>query len=445
MEKYRELADFSEEIMRCGRCGFCQSVCPVYDVSADERAVARGRNMYAKGLISGTLKHTRENNAFFSECLLCRACVETCFSAVRTDEIVLAGRRSRRRLSGISPLQKYVFERLLPDHTKLGRFIRLLKASRWIGSPQIEPALRLFGWLGASIARTEQIVREIPDEFFRERLARRGATARAKKQAMLFIGCGTNFMFPYVGESTVMALESLGYETTVVEHGCCGLPALAHGELAAAKHLALKNMRAFSDETNCIIVTDCSSCASFLKNYPKLLSIDDSGQTSVYEPEQFSSRVRDIVELLALDGLDQILGSRKAGSATPKQTVSFHEPCHLSRYQNISHLARDALRSLPGIDFVEMKRADWCCGGAGTFALAHPELSRRILEKKIQNVKSSGAGTIFTTCPSCMMQIKAGIDDANLHVRMAHLVEAFREFLLGTEQSFMQGQGYKGV
>jgi glycolate oxidase iron-sulfur subunit len=397
--------------------------------------------MYAKGLISGTLKHTRKNDAFFSECLLCRACVETCFSAVRTDDIVLAGRRNRRRLGGISPLQKYVFERLLPDPAKLGRFIRMLKASRWIGSPHIEPALRLFGWLGASIARTEQIVREIPDEFFRERLVRRGPATQAEKKVMLFVGCGTNFMFPHVGEATVMTLEALGYETAVVDHGCCGLPVMAHGELAEAMRLALENMRAFSDESNSIIVTDCSSCASFLKDYPKLFSLDDPGDRRMQEAERFSSRIKDIVELLALDGTDGISGLKDPGSATPTQTVSFHNPCHLSRYQKISHLARDAVRSLPGIDYVEMKQADWCCGGAGTFAFEHPELSRRILEKKIHNIKSSGAGVVLTTCPSCMMQIRAGIADANLRVRTAHLVEIFCECLSASKHNFMRDQG----
>ncbi len=123
-ERYHELAALSQEIARCGRCGFCQEICPVYHVSSDECGVARGRNMYASELLSGRLDLSRRDGAFFSECLLCRACVDMCFSGVRTDEIVLAGRRLRRRMRGSSPVRDHIFERLLPDHRRLGRLVR---------------------------------------------------------------------------------------------------------------------------------------------------------------------------------------------------------------------------------------------------------------------------------------------------------------------------------
>jgi glycolate oxidase iron-sulfur subunit len=430
-EKYRELTDLSDEIMRCGRCGFCQSVCPVYDVTGDERGVARGRNMYARELVSGTVNHSRKNETFFSECLLCRACVETCFSAVKTDEIVLAGKRSQRRTQGISPLHKYIFEELLPDHTKLGRFIRLLKIPHRIGLFHLVPGLSLFGWLGASVNRIGKISRDIPDKFLHERLAGRKADVREAKRAMLFIGCGTNFMFPHVGEATIMILEKLGYEVDVVDHGCCGLPAFAHGESAAVSHLARNNIRAFSRERDCIIVTDCSSCASFLKDYPKHLSInDEAGKESISEAERFSARVRDMTELLATEEAMQCLWHEKTGSAEQRQSMSFHDPCHLSRYQNLSSQARQVLRSIPDTKFIEMKQADWCCGGAGAFAFEQPQLSLKILEKKIQNIKSSGADTILTTCPSCLMQMESGIREARLETNIRHLVEVFCERLL---------------
>ncbi len=83
-ERYHEIAEFSQEIAHCGRCGFCQEVCPVYQVSAEESGVARGRNVFASELISGGLDLSRRDEAFFSECLLCRACVDICFSGVNS-------------------------------------------------------------------------------------------------------------------------------------------------------------------------------------------------------------------------------------------------------------------------------------------------------------------------------------------------------------------------
>lgn len=435
-KKYPELAIFSDEIERCGRCGFCQDVCPVYDVSADERGVARGRNMYAKALISGALDHTPENEAFFTECLLCRACVEMCFSAVKTDEIVLAGRRSNRRMHGMSATHKYVFERLLPDIRRFENVIRMVRAARGAVPPWLGQPLGVFGWLGASIARADEFAGDIPGEFLRTRLLRRKKSTKATKWAVLFIGCGTNLMFPQVGDASVEVLEELGYEMLIVEHGCCGLPAFAHGELMAVEHLARNNMRAFLNEPDSIIVTDCSSCASFLKDYPKILSIGNRiGQTEISEAESFSSRVRDITEILAAEELGQLFKHKRVDMTSPSQTVSFHDSCHLSRYQKLGHQARQVICSLPGVDFVEMKEANWCCGGAGAFALEHPSLSIEILGRKVQNVISSGAKTILTTCPSCMMQIRSGIKKAGPDIRIAHLVEVVCECMLDNRRA----------
>ena len=430
VEEYKELAGLSDEIARCGRCGFCQEVCPVYLISADEAGVARGRNMYARELVSGRLDLSRKDAAFFSECLLCRACVDMCFSAVKTDDIVLAGRRCRHRLLGVSPVYKYIFERLLPDHRSLGKLVRALRTTRQVAPAVLFPSLKIFGWLGISLLRAEQIAGQIPQEFLRERLARKRPLRRGSKQALYFIGCGVNFMFPHAGEATDEILRQLGYDVTVVEHGCCGLPAFSHGDLQTARRLASANIEAFSDDPDCLIVTDCSSCASYLKDYPQMLAIDDSGGVEeIARAERFAGRVRDIAEILAGAEFAQLLREGDRPRPESEQIVTFHEPCHLGRYQALGDEARSALRSLPGINYVEMKEAAWCCGGAGSFAVEHPELSVGILERKVQNIGSSAADAVATTCPACMMQMQAGVTRAGLNVRVKHLSEIARDCL----------------
>jgi glycolate oxidase iron-sulfur subunit len=433
-QKYRELAELADEIARCGRCGFCQSVCPVYNVSADESGVARGRNMFAKELISGGFDLSGSNEAFLTECLLCRACVDVCFSEVKTDEVVLAGRRSQRRIHGTSPFHKYIFERLLPDHRKLGRVLRLVSKGNRARLMKVAAALRMFGWFGSTVVRAEEFSRDLPKEFFRERLTGREIPPGGSKRASLFIGCGTNFMAPHVGEATLAILEGFGYDVDVVDHGCCGLPAFVHGEVETARKLAMRNIIAFSSEPDRIIITDCSSCASFLKDYHRLLQSDDIAiGGGIRKAEGFPSRVRDITEILAEEKLDRLQGQREIDEAESRRIVTFHDPCHLSRYQHLSLQARDVIRSLPGIGFVEMKEADWCCGGAGAFAIEHPELSIEILERKARNIRSSGAALVATTCPSCLMQIRSGLTRAGLKgpdVHVRHLVEIVREQLL---------------
>lgn len=429
--KYRELAEVSDEISRCGRCGFCQSVCPVYHVSGLEGSVARGRNMFAKALFSGNLELDRENEALLSECLLCRACVDACFSSVKTDQVVVAGRRARGRIHGLPPIHKYAFERLLPDPQRLGRFVRLARAGR-PAARAASAALRLFGWF-PSFTRAGEFLEHIPAVSLRERLARRGPHAALSKRAALFIGCGTNFMFPDAGEATASILDALGYRTVVVEHGCCGLPAHSHGAFDAAIHLARLNIERFT-QTEGPIVTDCSSCASFLKDYPRLLSLDKANGETLARAESFSSRVRDMTEILhelsdGYAGTQCDMVSPHNRGVHPRRAenlrVTFHEPCHLGRGQRLDTLARTVLSSLP-IEYVEMNEAAWCCGGAGAFALEHADLSLRILERKLQNFRATGAQVLVTTCPSCLMQLRSGLARSATPARVMHLTELVR-------------------
>ncbi len=427
-DKYKELHEFSEDLARCGRCGFCQEVCPVYHVSADECGVARGRNMYARELVEGRLDLSRRNDAFFSECLLCRACVDACFSSVKTDEIVLAGRRNLRRLRGISPAHKFVFERLLSDHRDLAKAMRLLKAAhRTIPAP-ILSGLRIFGWLGASLDHAERIAEMIPREFLRERLSRRILRGAGTARAMYFIGCGVNFMFPDAGEAAVDLLQALGYDVSIVDHGCCGMPAYSHGDIRSAERLARRNLEALSGAPDSLIVTECSSCASVLKNYPRLLASEGGSDASEdSKAQQFAGRVRDMTEILAGAEFANLLRQNGGPRSESGETITFHEPCHLGRYQGLGGEARKVLRSVAGSDYVEMKEATWCCGAAGSFAIEHPDLSYAILDRKVRNIQTSGAGSVATTCPSCMMQMRVGAESANLGVRVRHLAEIARD------------------
>ena len=105
---------------------------------------------------------------------------------------------------------------------------------------------------------------------------------------------------------------------------------------------------------------------------------------------------------------------------------TFHDPCHLVRYQELSARVREIL-SCGG--FVEMSEADWCCGGAGSYTVSHARLSGEILDRKMANVRKSGAGTLLTSCPACMLQLRLGRRRAGLPVRVAHLTEFLDEHL----------------
>ena len=112
--------------------------------------------------------------------------------------------------------------------------------------------------------------------------------------------------------------------------------------------------------------------------------------------------------------------------ANPWAISRFVCPCPSSINTSRSRLVsepREILKRLPGIKYEELPEADWCCGGAGSYAVAHHELSRKVLDRKIENLKKTGADILVTSCPACIIQLSYGVRRHGLNTRVCHLSE----------------------
>ena len=103
--------------------------------------------------------------------------------------------------------------------------------------------------------------------------------------------------------------------------------------------------------------------------------------------------------------------------------MTYHHPCHAARGQNLSAQAQKWLKNHPGFAFRELEEADWCCGGAGSYALSHYDLAMQVLKRKMDNIRSTGAEMVLTSCPSCVMQLKYGARLYQVPVRVRHVSE----------------------
>jgi glycolate oxidase iron-sulfur subunit len=99
------------------------------------------------------------------------------------------------------------------------------------------------------------------------------------------------------------------------------------------------------------------------------------------------------------------------------------DPCHAARGQKLVQEPREILRSLPGIEYREMAEADWCCGGAGSYALFHYDLSSKVPDRKADNVVKTGADVVATSCPACMIHLSYGLRRRGLSTRVLHIFE----------------------
>jgi L-lactate dehydrogenase complex protein LldF len=76
-----------------------------------------------------------------------------------------------------------------------------------------------------------------------------------------------------------------------------------------------------------------------------------------------------------------------------------------------------------------MYESDMCCGMGGSYSAKFPEISRPILERKLSNIRKTGAGAVAMDCPGCVMQIRGGLDKAGDRLPVMHVVELIAERL----------------
>lgn len=401
-------ADLSREVFGCNRCGFCMAGCPVYRVTGREWDAARGRVALLRLWVDGHLS-LDELHETISTCLLCLGCLPHCPAGVRLDRVITLARQGRLEAGRRSWWQQVMFRGLLTSPHLL----------RWAGrvAPLMTGAGRRLLSIGAARRLLSGLARGI--QLLPPRLGPAARSALLKRrtsspQFYYFLGCASDLVFPGVVRATVRLLEQLGFQVVLSPRQvCCGLPAWAFGDQEAARRQALANMRALS-ELDIPVLSDCSSCTSTLRHYPDLWP---QGTPERARAEAFASRVLELVSFL------HQFRDRFRGSGSRKGAVTYHDPCHLSRYLQVREEPRALLRQLGGWEFREAAEADACCGGAGSYAVTQPDLSDRILERKIDALLRTGADVVATVCPACLMQLGYGLRRRGARMRAVHLVE----------------------
>jgi glycolate oxidase iron-sulfur subunit len=413
MEEESLLAIY-DEVARCNRCGFCLSVCPVYAITGEERAVARGHNVHLKDIIEGRLSMSEELKEPLFDCLLCRACVENCMSGVMTHHNVITGRAAYIRELGQSRLLGFVFRKLLPNPKKMDFYVRAAALGKRTGLDRALSALGVLKWFGRDKDKVVDLLQHLPLRFFRESSEEPPDDLEdAVRTVAYFVGCGTNYALPHVATSTIRVLRAAGCGVRILDNVCCGLPPFSYGDLDAARELARRNIDVMAEMEVDAIVTDCGSCSSFLKEYPNLLEDNPLYREKASVVQQ---KLKALSEYLADIGIFALPGGLDA-------RVTYHDPCHMSRYQGLVNEPREIIRMIPGIEYRELPEAGWCCGAAGTYNISYYGQSMRVLDRKVENIKKTGADIVVTTCPACNIQLAHGLRRHGLGCEVLDLAE----------------------
>ena len=108
--------------------------------------------------------------------------------------------------------------------------------------------------------------------------------------------------------------------------------------------------------------------------------------------------------------------------------VTYHDSCHLKRTLKVSEQPREMLKKA-GYEIEEMFECDMCCGMGGSYSMKLPEISRPILDRKITNIKNTGAPIVAMDCPGCVLQIGGGFDQDGAPIKVKHTLELLAEQL----------------
>jgi glycolate dehydrogenase iron-sulfur subunit len=401
------------EYLNCIRCGLCLSVCPTYRETLSETASPRGRVVLARKGLEGDLELTPNLIEQMYACMDCMACNDICPVGLRPAELALSMRHVQEQLRPAA-WKRPLFEGLIPRPGRLEAATLPLRLYQSLGIRDAVYALGLRRLLPNQLRDVEAMLPHLPRRPLRPHLPEVvQAVGQARYRVGFFLGCAQSLLF---SDDSAAALRVLARNGSTVytprEIVCCGMPARGFGRLDLARDQARRNIAAFEQGHVDVIVTDCATCGSTLKEYGALLAEDAAwaGRAAA-----FSRQVRDISEFLAGIPLERPRGQIR-------ERVTYHDPCHLRRAQHVWQEPRHLLSLIDGLEYVELPEADWCCGSAGSQLISHYETSLRILRRKIDHVAETEATVVASGCPGCQMQLTTGIRRRGLPVRVAHPV-----------------------
>ena len=413
-------ADYS----RCVRCGLCLNACPTYRELGLEMDSPRGRIYQMVQVERGRLPLGESFVRHIDLCLDCRACETACPSGVEYGKLVEVARGQIEKYYKRPPLaallRKLFFYELLPYRQRLEVAGKILRFYQRSGLERLVLASRLLKLLPWNLDRVAGLAPRMEKPFFTERLGTVvPAVGTRRYRVAFFAGCIANLSFARLNDATLRVLAKNGCEVVIpAEQGCCGALHVHAGMRDLARELAKRNIRAFLADGFDAVITNAAGCGSVLKEYPLLFQEDDR---DYLEPAQaFSGKLRDVTEFLA--GIDF-----NKEFAVTKVRATYQDSCHLGHAQRIRSAPRKLLAAVPGLELVELKESELCCGSAGIYNVVHNDLAEKLLQNKMRRIEETKADLILTANPGCLLQLRAGVSRAGGERRVLHVVELLDE------------------
>ena len=371
-------------IKSCVHCGFCNATCPTYQELFDERDGPRGRVYLVKHMLeSGQAGDA--TRLHLDRCLTCRACETTCPSGVRYGRLVDIGReiveqKTRRPVPG--RFVRSVARKVFPYPGRFGALLAAGRLVQWL----LPPGLR----------------RQVPPKQVLPAPVR--DTSAAKRKMIVLGGCVQAAATPRTNDAARRVLRRLGIELIdAPSAGCCG--AVSYHLAAREEALAFvrRNIDAWWPYVEAgaeAIMSSASGCGVMIDEYGALLA-DDPAYAD--KARRISELARDLSEVIEAEDLGAL---RKS---TNGRATAVHCPCTLLHGQKRDGSVERILERV-GIPLVPTAEKHLCCGSAGTYSMFQPEISRRLLQRKLAALTVGEPEQIVTANIGCQLHLASHAD-----------------------------------
>lgn len=359
-------------------------------------------------------------------CLGCRACEVVCPTNVQYGKILESAKEviqeeKKEKGSKRSKLfQEFVFNKAIPSK-KMGSGARVgLTFYQKSSLQKVARKSRALNILPENLRTFEKVLPATEGPIKRnKRKEHYPAKLEPRFRIGYFTGCIMDTMFSSINTQAIKLLQKAGCEVTVIkEQTCCGALQNHSGETEITRQLARENITAFEKYEFDYIVNSIGGCGAQLVEYDKLFENNEVWQERAKEFAAKNVDISVILGQLNLSFENEI-----------NKTVTYQPSCHMSNVQKRVNEPMNLLKSVPGINYLELPEKDMCCGSAGIYNIVNYRESMEILDEKMIHVERISPEVIVTTNPGCHLQMKVGVEEAGLsgEIEVVHIVEVLAE------------------
>ena len=232
----------------------------------------------------------------------------------------------------------------------------------------------------------------------------------------LFATCFNDTLFPSTVEATAVLLERLGCTVELpLGQACCGQMHVNSGYPDLAIPMVRNFVDVFSEYDH--VVSPSASCVGSVRDQHDIVA-HRSGDTKLAAAvESMRPTVKDLSEFLV-----DVLGVTDVGATFPHR-VAYHPTCHSLRVLRLGERPLQLLRSVQGLELVELANSTSCCGFGGTFSVKNSDVSSAMMSDKLDALAATDAEWLVSADNSCLMHLGGGLNRRGSKVKVAHLAE----------------------